>query len=192
MYLLKKLPLTLSALILLAIGSTAWAQDQQGQNKAQTPEANRPQRPFDRGEGRGFRRGPGPGGSFGPGLLRELNLTDDQKQQVRNVIQQGMASTKAQREELRQLGEKRFQGTLSADDEARAKTLHEQMRAAMQDNESKIAAILTAEQKAKLADLIKERQANGERFGKRRGGFPRRPGEGGPPPQKPANPPQQP
>ena len=182
--------------VILALGVFAVAGltglGQQPQDQKQSPDANGPQRPFGRGDGRGFGRGPGPGGNFGPGLLRELNLTDDQKQQVRSIIEQSMASTKAQREELRQLGEKRFQGTLSAEDEARAKTLHEQMRAAMKDSESKIAAVLTAEQKAKLADLMKERQADRERFGKRRGGSPRRPGESGPPPQKPANPPQQP
>ena len=52
-----------------------------------------------RGEGRGFRRRPGPEGGFGPGMLRELNLTDDQKQQVRTILQQSFAGSKTAREE---------------------------------------------------------------------------------------------
>ncbi len=173
---LKNLSPGLFVLTLLVFASTAWAQNPQGQ----TPEPNGSQRPFGRGEGRGFRHGHG---VFGPGVLRELNLTDDQKQQVRSLIEQSIESTKAQREELRQLGEKRSQGTLSTDDEARAKTLHEQMRASMKDTETKISAILTAEQRARLKEVMKERQANPERFGKHRGGFPGRQGQSGPPQQ---------
>ena len=141
-----------------------------------------------RGEGRGFRSGPGPGGNFGPRLLEQLNLTADQKKQIRSAIEQSFESNKATREELRQLGEKRRQGTLSADDEARARTLHEQMRSSMADTETKIAAVLTAEQKAKAEQLIKERKTEFERFGGRRRGGPGQPGQGNPPAQKP-NPP---
>ena len=172
--------------ILATAGATGLAQQPQNPSQGQAPGANGQQRPFGRGEGRGFRHGPGPGGAFGHGVLRELNLTDDQKQQAQNIIQQGFESTKAQREELRELGEKRSQGTLSAADEARARTLHEQMRASMKDTEAKIAAILTAEQKAKIEELMKERKANREKFGgRRRGGFPGGPGQNNLPAQKP-------
>lgn len=142
-----------------------------------------------RGEGRGFRHGPGPGGNFGPRLLEQLNLTADQKKQIHAAIEQAFESNKATREELRQLGEKRRQGTLSADDEARAKTLHQQMRASMGDTEMKIAAVLTAEQKAKAEQLIKERKGEVERFGGRRRGAGRgQPGPGNPPAQNPSSP----
>lgn len=173
------------ALGILAIAA-ATGLAQQPQNTSQGQAADGQQRPFGRGERRGFRHGPGPGGALGPGVLRELNLTDDQKQQVRAIMEQSFESTKAQREELRQLGEKRFQGTLSAEEEAHAKTLHEQMRVSMKDTESKTAAILTAEQKAKIEELMKERKGNRERFGgRRRGGFPGGPGQNNPPAQKP-------
>jgi Spy/CpxP family protein refolding chaperone len=172
------------------ISGTGLAQQPQNQDKGQSPEINGPQRPFGRGEGRGFRRGHGHG--FGRGLMQELNLTDDQKQQVRSIIQQNMESTKAQREELRQLGEKRSQGTLTAEDQARARTLHEQMRASMKDTHSKIATVFTAEQRTRLEELRKERKANHERFGERRGGFRGQPDRGNPPTQKPANPPVKP
>jgi periplasmic protein CpxP/Spy len=181
------------------VSGTGLAQQPQNPDKVQSSEVNGPQRPFGRGEGRGFGRGEGRGfgrghghGEFGPRALQELNLTDEQKQQVHAIIEQSMESTKAQREELRQLGEKRSQGTLTADDQVRAKTLHEQMRAWMKDTHSKIGAVLTAEQKTRLEELRKERKANHERFGKRRGGFRGQPDQGNPPAQKPTNPPIEP
>jgi Spy/CpxP family protein refolding chaperone len=171
--------------LLTAFGVVAQAQQPSTQNPG--PGTQAPGR-MGRGEGRGPRRGPGPGGSFGPGVLRELNLTDDQKQQVRSIIQQTFAGNKAVREELQQLGEKRRQGTLTAEDQARARTLHEQMLASMKDTETKIAALLTPDQKAKAEQLMKDQRAKHERGGGPRSGFPGRPGQGNPPPQKPSNP----
>src|SRR6266581_3153258 len=189
MFLRKKVSLALSgaALFMLA-GASAFGQEPQQPVQSQTPDTGAPQRPFGRGE----RRGPGHGsGMFGPGIMRELNLTDDQQKQIHTIIDQSTEGNKTQREELRQLMEKRQQGTLTADDEARAKTLHEQMRASMKETESKIAAILTPEQKAKLAELRKQREANHDMFN-RRGDFPGRRDQNSPPAQKPASPPAQP
>ena len=79
-----------------------------------------------------------------------------------------------------------MQGTLTDDEQARLKSLHEQMRLSMQNTESKIAAILTADQKAKLEQIIKERRENREQFGgRRRGGFGAR-NQSNPQPQKPS------
>jgi len=168
--------------VLTAFGAIAQAQQPQPSTQNQNPRPDAVRR-------HGFRRGPGPGGNFGPGLLRELNLSDDQKQQVRSIIQQTFSGNKAVREELQQLGEKRRQGTLTAEDQARAKTLHQQVRASMGDTEMKIASVLTAEQKAKAEALTKERKANLGRFGMRpRRGFRGQPGQGNAPPQKPSNP----
>ena len=167
--------------LLTAFGAVVQAQQPSNQTPAAGPQRMR------RGEGRGFRRGPGPRGAFGPGALRDLNLSDAQRQQVRTIVQQGFDSTKALREEMRQLGEKRRQGTLTAEDQTRARTLHEQMRASMMDRKTKIAALLTAEQKAKLEASMKERGTNRESFdGKRRRGRRQR-GPGIPPTQKPAS-----
>jgi Spy/CpxP family protein refolding chaperone len=171
--------------LLTAVGALAQAQQPSTQNPG--PGTQAPGR-MGRGEGRGPRRGPGPGGAFGPGVLRELNLSDDQKQQVRSIIQQSFTSNKAVREELQQLGEKRRQGTLTPEERARAKTLHEEMLASMKDTETKIAAVLTPEQKAKAEELMKERRANQGRFAGPRREFPGQPGQGNPPPQKPSNP----
>ena len=184
MFLRRKLTYAGLALgLLTAFGAVVSAQQPSTQNPAEGP------RRMGKGEGRGFRRGPGPGGNFGPHLLEQLNLTDDQKKQIHTVIEQTFESNKATREELRQLGEKRRQGTLSAEDEARARTLHQQIRASMGDTETKIAALLTAEQKAKAEQLVKERKAEFERFSGRHRGGPGQPGQGNPPAQKPSNPP---
>jgi protein CpxP len=173
--------------VLTAFGAIAQAQQTgtQNPNEGQGPGRKR-------GEDRGLRRGPERDGGFAPGFLRELNLTDDQKQQVRTITQQSFANSKATREELRQLGEKRRQGTLTTEEEARARTLHEQMRASMKETETKIASVLTPEQKAKVEELRKERKANHEGRGGRRRGFHGQPGPGNPPAQKPSNPPSNP
>ena len=140
--------------------------------------------------GRGHGRLQGPGrGEFGPGLVRELNLTDDQKQQVRSIMQQSIAGNKATRDEMRQLAEKRRQGTLSADEQARALALRQQMRTSMKDAHAKIAGVLTAEQKTKAGELRKERRGNRERRRSPRRGSLGRPGQGTPPVQKPPTPP---
>ena len=181
---LKSATLTLG--LLTAFGAVAVVVRAQ-QPATQNPTAG-PER-MGRGEGRGFRRGPGAEGGFGPAMLRELNLTDDQMQQVRTILQQSFAGSKTAREELRQLGEKRRQGTLTTEEEARARTLHEQMRAAMKDTETKIASVLTVEQKAKIEELRKERKAKHKGFGSPRRGFRGQPGQGNPTTQKPSTPP---
>lgn len=132
--------------------------------------------------GRGFRRGPGARGRLGPRMLRQLDLTDDQKSQVQAIVKQTFESNKATREELRQLVQKKRQGTLSADDEARARALHQEMRQAMTATQAKIAAVLTAEQKAKAAEL--RRQAFADR-GSRRREFRDQLRQGNRPPAKP-------
>ena len=161
---------TSMAIALFAIGDLA--QQQQNQTENQGPEAKEGQRPFGRGQGRGFRREHGPRGLFDPRLMRELSLTDDQRQQIGQIVAANFENTKDQREQLGQLIGKKMQGTLTEEEQARLKSLHEQMRLSMQNTESRIAAILTADQKAKLEQIIKERRENRGQFGgRRRGGF---------------------
>lgn len=184
MFLRTKLkPTALILGLLIAFATVGLAQQPSTQNPAAGPARE------GRGDGRGFRHGPGRDGAFGPRLLRDLNLTDAQKQQVRTIVEQSFAGSKATREEMQQLAEKRRQGTLTTEEEARARTLHQQMRASMKDTETKIASLLTAEQKAKAEELRKERNTNREGFGGPRRGLRGRPGQENPPAQKPSNPP---
>jgi periplasmic protein CpxP/Spy len=110
------------------------------------------------GEGLGGERrmrGHGGSGRF----MRELNLTDEQRQQRQAIIQRRLESTKAQREELFRLGDKRRAGTFTPEDEARAKALHQELRSSMESIRGEMdAQVLTAEQKAKLEELKRERK----------------------------------
>lgn len=94
------------------------------------------------------------------GVLRQLNLTDAQKQQARSIVQAAAQSTKAQRQELRPLTRQWRQGTLTAEGLVRANELHKQLIDARKSVRTQLAGILTPEQKAKLEEIIKTRRAN--------------------------------
>ncbi len=147
---------------ILAFGTIVLAQ----QTQTQTPDADarlksRSERFAARGERRGHRQRMGHRGDAGH-LMRELNLTDEQRQQSRAIMQRRLAGTKSQREELFALREKRIAGTFTADDEARAKALRQEMRASMEGIHAEMEGILTAEQKTKLEQLKQERKAKFE------------------------------
>jgi Spy/CpxP family protein refolding chaperone len=109
--------------------------------------------------GGGFRGGPGgPGDGLGP-LGRDLNLTDDQKAQIKK-IQDGFAeSTKALHEQLRTLHESEpdplsggafDEAAVRAAAEARAKVQVE-LEVAHARMMSQVFGVLTTEQKTRLA-----------------------------------------
>ena len=96
-------------------------------------------------------------------ILRQLNLTDAQKQQVRSIMQTNLQSTKPQRQELRQLTQQWRQSTLSAEGLARANELRKQLREGRKAVRVQLVGILTPEQKTKLENLeemLKARRAN--------------------------------
>ena len=107
--------------------------------------------------GGGFRGGPGPGDGLGP-LARDLNLTDDQKAQMKKITDSFRESDKALHDQLRTLHESEpdpISGTFDeaavrAAAEARAKTQIE-LEVSHAKMMSQIAAVLTADQKAQLA-----------------------------------------
>ena len=92
-----------------------------------------------------------------------------QRQQSSAIAQRRLAGSKALREELFKLREKRIAGTFAAEDEARAKALREEIRASMEGGRAEMAGVLTAEQKAKLEELKAERKAKQEQRKKERG-----------------------
>ena len=158
--------------IILAVGVGAFAQEAQSQKVPAQDEAlqkdriERMERHRERMGGRegvGGRRGMGRRGGLGH-LMRELNLSEEQRRQGRAIMQLRLESTKLQREELFKLREKRIAGTFTADDEARATELRQEMRTAMTGVRTEMAGVLTAEQKAKLEELKKERK---EKMGQR-------------------------
>lgn len=91
--------------------------------------------------------------------MRELELTEEQRQQQRAIMQRQLGNTKVQREELFKLREKRFAGTLTPEDEARVQSLRREIRDSMQSIRTEMEGVLTAEQRARLEQLKSERKA---------------------------------
>jgi len=159
-------------ILVLAFGAVALAQQPAPQTQNPTPGAQRRQE-FGRMGGRRAMRRRGMKGGFG--VLRQLNLTDAQKQQARTIMQSNFASTKASREELAKLRSQRRDGTLTPEGMARVKELRKQFQESRQGVRNQLNGILTAEQKAKLEEMIKTRRANHEKSGPRRGPMPNKP-----------------
>jgi periplasmic protein CpxP/Spy len=121
-----------------------------------------------------FGHGPrGPGGPGGPGPLADLNLTDAQKEQIKQIHESFAEQTKALRDQMRTLHEGQGDPMTNFDEaavrraaEARAKVQVE-MEVAHAKMMSQVANVLTAEQRAQMA----------ERHKHRRQGPPRPPGE---------------
>jgi periplasmic protein CpxP/Spy len=100
--------------------------------------------------------------------MRELNLTDEQRQQQKAIVQRHLESVKAQRDELFRLGEKRAQGSLTAEDGARAKALRQEIHNSRQGARTEVESILTPEQRTRLDQLKTERKAGHDERLKRR------------------------
>jgi len=119
-------------------------------------EQNGPQGPP---PGDGFRRGPGPGPRDGMfHIFRDLNLTDDQKSQIKKIMDSEAASTKELREKMRTLHESEPEPFSTPFDEAAVRASAEErakidveLHVAHARTMSQIASILTADQKAQLA-----------------------------------------
>ena len=149
--------------LILSFSVAAFAQDgasQQQENGAQQ------QGPF---EGRGGRRRGegkrGPGGVMR--LMKQLNLSDAQQQQIRAIHERLQASVKPQRQEMRRLRES-SQGEPNADTIARIEALHTEMGRAMRATHEEILAVLTQEQRTQLEQLVRDRKArHAERRGRR-------------------------
>lgn len=101
-------------------------------------------------------------------MMRELNLSEEQRQQSRAIVQRRLEATKSQREELFRLREKRIAGTFSAEDEVRAKALHQEIRNSMIGVREEMQGVLTTEQKARFEQLKQERKERMEQRKKER------------------------
>ena len=99
--------------------------------------------------------------------IQELNLTDAQKQQAQAIRRENFERNRAVREELKQLMQKRRQGTLTEADQARARELRQQLQQTRQGMRGQIAGLLTEEQRTKLQEMRKNRRENRERFRQR-------------------------
>jgi Spy/CpxP family protein refolding chaperone len=130
---------------------------------SQEPQTPLPAPPPPGGFGPGFRGPGGPGaprepfGLFGP-IGRELNLTDDQKAQIKNIQDSFRDSDKALFDQMRALQENHTDPLNGAFDEARVRSAAEARAKIQVELEvshakmmSQIFSVLTPEQKAQLA-----------------------------------------
>ena len=121
---------------------------------------------FGRRGGRGMRDGKG---GFGMHGLKELNLTDAQKEQVRGIMETAKTANEPLRTEMKTLMEKRRGGTeLSDSDRTRFQELRTQMKQSHEQIQNTIMGILTAEQRQKLDQMKEENQKRREEFRQRR------------------------
>lgn len=160
----RKMTVLVGSLALaLATFVVASGQETQTQTTSGSPSAQQ------RREGRraGRRQMRRRGQRRGLGALRRLNLTDAQKQQAQSIMKSNFESNKAVREELRQLMQKRRQGTLSEAEQARGRELRKQLQDARQSARTQLSTLLTDEQKSKLEESRKNRRERRERFGRR-------------------------
>jgi Spy/CpxP family protein refolding chaperone len=136
--------------------------------------AQQPQTPGDQDSqqerGRGGRRRGGPrGGGFGMmRALRDLNLSEAQRQQARAIVDRYAASTKAQRDQLMQLREQYRDGDTPADVKERAKALREQLHQSEKAMRTELLSILTPEQRAALEQKEQERKSRRDEWRKRK------------------------
>ena len=91
-------------------------------------------------------------------LVEELNLTAEQQQQQRAILQRRLAATKPQREQLFQLREKRFVGSFNDEDRLKARALRDEIRGSMSGLRVETLSTLTADQRSKLETLRQERR----------------------------------
>ncbi len=106
-------------------------------------------------------------GRMRAGAIRELNLTDAQKQQAQAIRRENLERNRAVREELKQLLQRRRQGTLNEADQARARELRQQLQESRRSTRAQIAGLLTEQQRTKLQEMRKNRRENRERLGRR-------------------------
>jgi Spy/CpxP family protein refolding chaperone len=116
--------------------------------------------------------GPRGGGFLGP-LARDLNLTDAQKTQIKTITDSFEESTKSLREQLSGTGGGPLDGltdgafdetTVRAAAQARA-NVHVELEVARARMMSQVYALLTAEQKAKVAELRRQFEQKGRGAG---------------------------
>lgn len=132
---------------------------------ADQQESARPDGPRRGRMGRGGHRG-----DIGPMFaLRQLNLTDAQKQQMHDIRQKFEQSIKPLGDELRQIREKFDQATATTADQQRAQALRQQMRGAHDQLQAEFQALLTPEQQEQLKAIRQQRQERREAFKQRHG-----------------------
>lgn len=104
------------------------------------------------------------------GAMQKLNLTDAQRTQMRSIAERNAGSTKALREELRNLRVQSEQGTLTSEQQARLETLRAELRNSKKSSHAAMLNVLTSEQRTQLEALKAEAKTRREASRQRRQG----------------------
>lgn len=104
------------------------------------------------------------------GGLRGIQLTDAQKEQIK-AIHEANKPNDANREEMKTLMQAKRAGTITAEQEARLKAIHESAKTRMKDVHAQILNVLTAEQKAQIEQRRNQMQQRREEFRQKRQEF---------------------
>ena len=99
--------------------------------------------------GKEGKRGNKRGGKIMHGL-KQLNLTDAQKEQIKGIMETNRTAHQATHEEMRDLMMKKRDGIITTEEQTRFDELKAQMKASAEQTHSAILAILTPEQLAQL------------------------------------------
>ncbi len=166
---LTKAVLTLG--LWVSIGVAIASAQQTPAQEGDAPTESDSQRMEQRGQPERRGGGGGQGGMRGGelGFLRQLNLTEAQQQQLRAFQEEHAQTTKLQRDELHQLFQfRRRGGEFTAEQEARALELRQQLDESTKALRGRVSGILTPEQRTEVEQMMKERQGHRqERRGRR-------------------------
>lgn len=159
--------IVLSFVLAASLGGTATARQQQPAPSAGDAQGAEQQQ--HRHMGRRGRRDGMRGRGHRMGGLRQLNLSDAQRQQIRGIHETTSERTRAQREELHGLfQQKRQGGQLTAEQEARANRLLTELRQTRKRVHEEILAVLTPDQRTQLEQQRQEQKQRREERRQRR------------------------
>ncbi len=120
--------------------------------------------------GKGMRGGKHGGDRMLMGALRQLNLTDAQKEQVKTIFENSKPN-QAQREEMRGLMQKKRDGSITEQEQTRLREIRTQGKANAKQSHNQVLAVLTAEQRTQLDQLKQQmRGRHDERKGMKKEG----------------------
>ena len=161
-----------SVLALAMFTLTTFVAAQDNNSTDNQTDKSQKERRYGRGEGFGKRGGKGMRGGrggFGMHGLKNLDLTDAQREQIRGIMETAKTANEPLREEMRSLMEKRRGGSeLSDSDRTRLKDLRIQMRQFAEQTHNTILGLLTADQRQKLEVMKQEKQKRREEYRQRR------------------------
>lgn len=158
--------------LLFSLGVVASAQETKTETETatQTKAERKRDKSFRKEDKRGFgREGKfGRRQAFGKGFMAgKLNLTDAQKEQAKAIRQQFKETLAPQQQELRTLGQKKRQGTLTADEQTRLETLRQGLKSSHEQMRQKMNALLTDEQRQQVEQMKEQMKQRREEMRKR-------------------------